>query len=135
MIAFVLGLVLAACRPDVFGDIGSSTAWVQNDSDAAAIVQFGGTPDDPDTYAYAVPAGTGGIIDFGQEPDWKGRIAVVDELCKARWEQRVAAGGLLVIAKDRTVSWSAGPAGQAGSAKPSDVTTREIAEWPACSKP
>jgi len=135
IIGIVLGLGLVACRPNVFGDVSSSTSLAQNDSDAAAIVQFGGTPDDPDTSAYVVPAGVGGIIDFGREPDWKGRIAVVDERCKARWESRIESGGLIVSARDRTVSCSAGLEGAVGSAQASEVVRRELAEWPACSKP
>ena len=63
---------MSRCRPDAFGDVRSSTYWTQNDSDAAVIVQFGGTPDDPDTYAYIVPAGVRGTINFGQEPRLEG---------------------------------------------------------------
>ena len=104
--------------------------WVRNDSGTTAIVQFGGTPDDPGTYAFSVPAGTSGTLYIYQGWTWKGRIAVVDQQCREEWEQLFDVvggpnlfgndieGGALAIAKDRTVTWVPGNPVPVGSTAP-----------------
>jgi hypothetical protein len=105
--------------------------WVRNDSDATAIVRFGGTPDHPETYAFPVPAGANGILYLKQGWTWNGTIAVLDMKCGVEWNQLIHVagrehsfgeddfeGGSLAIAKDRHVTWAPGKPVPLGSSPP-----------------
>ncbi len=125
-LAFGLAVALTACGPAH----PMTEYWVRNDSDATAFVQFGGTHDHPETYAFGIPAGGNGILYLLQGWAWRGRIAVLDKQCRAEWEQRIEAvggehpfgddheGGSLAIGKDRTVTWVSGKPVPMGSTPP-----------------
>lgn len=131
VIGLGLSVGLVACPGDDFGP----AYLIQNESASPAIVQFGGTPDDPDTYAYIVPAAARGWIHTRQESNWTGRIAVVDKECNSRWEGRISSDGLLTIASDGTVGWTPGLEEPVSSAQEPIQHIGDLAGWPDCTEP